>query len=80
MKHEFCDHCPGCRPAFINSQTGEVLSDDDPMMIIVNKIWNKETTYEMRKAFIEVTLHSSQDRNDLLLANQVVSKFKEAIG
>jgi hypothetical protein len=61
----------------MNAETGEVMSDDDPVMIRVNKIWNNETTYEMRKAFIEVTLHNSRDERDLSLANQVVDKFKK---
>lgn len=77
-KHEFCDHCPGCRPALVDAQTGEVMADDDPIMISINNIWNHETTYDMRKAFIEVTLHNSRDERDISLFRQIISKFEEA--
>lgn len=78
-KHEFCDHCPGCRPALLNAQTGQVMADDDPIMIAVNKVWNHDTTYDMRKAFIEVTLHNSEDERDRSLAGQVISKIQDAL-
>jgi hypothetical protein len=55
------------------------IADDNPAMIIVNKVWNNDTTYDMRKAFIEVTLHNSQNKTDLSLASQVVDKFKRAL-
>lgn len=72
--HAFCDHCPGCRPAILNVQTGESLPPDDPIMIAVNQIWDKETTYAQRKAFIEVTLHNSRTPYDMELFQQVSRK------
>jgi hypothetical protein len=78
MKHEFCDHCPGCRPAMFNMKTGQVLQESDPLMININRIWNQETTYAERKAFIEVTVNNSRSTEDLLLAQGVMLKFERA--
>jgi hypothetical protein len=79
MRHEFCDHCPDCRPALLDIGTGLPMAEDNPVMIAVNKIWNNETTYDMRKAYIEVTLGNSQDKTDMLLASQFVSKIQQLI-
>lgn len=78
--HEFCDTCPGCRPAIMNIATGKNVPDDDPMMVAVNKVWDNETTYAQRRAYIEVTLKNSEDQNFLRLANEVMAKIKSAIG
>lgn len=50
--HEFCDNCPGCRPAMLDMQTNKPVPRNDPKMQIVDKIWDNETTYAERKAFI----------------------------
>lgn len=63
--HEFCDKCPGCRPAIMDATTGEVFAPDSEIMIAVNEMWDNDTTYEERKAFIEMTLHNS--RNPILM-------------
>lgn len=75
-KHEFCDHCPGCRPALVDVATGRVLPDDSTLMIAVNRVWNTHTSYAERKAFIEVTLHNSRAEKDLQLAAAVMTKIK----
>jgi hypothetical protein len=77
--HEFCDHCPGCRPVLLDVNTGQPLPADSPSMVKVDQVWASETTYEERKAFIEVTLHSSRSSNDLRLANQVGEKIKAGL-
>jgi hypothetical protein len=77
--HDFCDHCPGCRPVLIDVNTGQPLPADSPSMVKVNQVWASETTYEQRKAFIEVTLHGSCSSNDLRLANQVGAKIKASL-
>ncbi len=75
MKHEFCDHCPGCRPAMMDER-GNVIPDHMPIMIAVNRIWNTQTTYEERKSFIEVTLHNSRDPVQIAEAMAVASRFQ----
>lgn len=75
MPHEFCDHCPGCRPALIDVNTGKVLADDSETMRHVNRVWDHETTYAERKAFIAVTLHNSRAPADVRLAQSVIAKF-----
>jgi hypothetical protein len=76
--HEFCDHCPGCRPAMINIETGQVMPQDSDVMIAVNRIWDHETTYAERKAFIAVTLHNSRRFDDMQLAGRVMQKIQAA--
>ncbi len=77
--HEFCDSCPGCRPALLDINTHEVLSNDSPVMKIVNQIWDNETTYAQRKAFIEVTLHNSRLPNEMKLWQEVNEKITKAL-
>lgn len=76
--HEFCDHCPGCRPALIDGETGKLYAQDSPLMLEINRIWDKETTYAERKAFIDVTLHNSYDAETIRLAAGVAAKFSGA--
>lgn len=78
MTHEFCDHCPGCRPALIDTATGQPLPDDSPVVLTVNKIWNTQTSYAEREAFINVTLHNSQATDAIMLAAGVARKFSDA--
>lgn len=76
--HEFCDDCPGCRPAMLDMKTQQPLSDDDPIMIAVNKIWDSNTTYAQRRAFIEVTLHNSRNTKDMSRTQEVMQKIEDA--
>lgn len=76
--HEFCDHCEGCRPALMDITTGQVLADDSPLMIEINRIWDKETTYAERKAFIDVSVHNSRKSDDMRLAHAVIAKISQA--
>ena len=78
MRHEFCDHCEGCRPALIDGETGKVYAQDSPLMLEINRIWDKETTYAERKAFIDVTLHNASDEKSFRLASSVAAKFSGA--
>lgn len=77
--HEFCDHCPGCRPAFIDTQTGKALAADSPTMLTVNAVWDNQTTYAERKAFISVTLHNSRAPDDMRLAQAVMKKIEDGL-
>ncbi len=56
------------------------LADDSPIMIKVNEIWNRQTTYAERKAYVEVTLHNSRAVEDLRLATSVFAKISGAFG
>ena len=75
MPHEFCDHCPGCRPALMDMQ-GRVMPQDSPVMVALNRVWNTQTTYAERKAFINVTVNNSREPEDLLLAQVILQKFQ----
>ncbi len=73
--HEFCDDCSGCRPALLDMETQQALVHDDPIMVAVNNLWDNDTTYAQRRAFIEVTLHNSRVPQDMALAAQVSEKI-----
>lgn len=77
--HEFCDDCEGCRPAMLDLKTNKPLPNDDPMMVVVNRVWDNETTYAQRKAYIEVTLHNSTRPNDVRLFQEVAQKIQAAL-
>jgi hypothetical protein len=77
--HEFCDSCPGCRPALADPTTMRPMPQDHPTMVEVNRIWDNETSYEQRKAFIEVTLHNSRETDEIKLAQEVVQLIQNAI-
>ncbi len=77
--HAFCDHCPGCRPCAIDATTGEPMPEDSSIMIAVNRIWNTQTAYAERKAYIDVTVHNSRKPEDLALATAVVQRFKSTM-
>lgn len=82
--HEFCDDCPGCRPALADFDpvTGQVkgtLPQDHPVMVIVNRIWDNETTFAQRKAFIEVTLHNCRNEHEMRLFDEVQQTIQEAL-
>jgi hypothetical protein len=76
MTHEFCDHCEGCRPALLDLTTGQPLPADSPLMLKVNQIWNHQTTYAERKAFIDVTVHNSRDAETVRLARAVIERIE----
>lgn len=79
-KHEFCDTCPGCRPAMVDTRTGEVVPADHPLMIATNWVWDHETTYAERKAFIDVTHHNKHGPEELRLAVSVMNKIQGVLG
>jgi hypothetical protein len=74
---KFEDNCEGCRPACINPETGEVLAEDDPVMIAINRVW-ESTTLEERKAFHDVCCLNSRNHADLAHVNQIVTRVKAA--
>ena len=70
--HEFCDSCPGCRPAMLDMKTGQPLPDDDPIMVAVNRAWDTQTSFAQRRAYIEVTLKNSRDPETMKLAQEAM--------
>lgn len=78
-RHEFCDTCPGCRPAILDLRTGEAIPDDSPVMVAVLKAWRERTTYDQRKGYIEVTLHKSLDPKYQKLASEAFSILADAM-
>jgi len=48
-------------------------------MQVVMFMWENNTTYQERKAFIEVTLHNSELPSDMRLATSVFEKIKTAL-
>lgn len=77
--HEFCDDCPGCRPAMLDMKTGKPMPNDHPAMVEINRLWDNETTYAQRKAFIEVTLHNSRQPHEMRLFGEVQEMMQEAL-
>jgi hypothetical protein len=77
-RHEFCDHCPGCRPAVIAS-AGMSLDAQAALTKIIDHVWDHETRVEERKAFIEVTLHNDRDPEKMRLAAAVAKRFEAAV-
>ena len=77
--HEFCDNCPGCRPAMLDMQTNQPLDNDNPIMVVVNDIWDNNTTYAQRRAFIEFTLHNSRESYVVKLTAEVQNKLQSVL-
>ncbi len=58
---------------------GGVVPNDDPMMIEVNRVWDNETTFAQRRAFIEVTLKNSKKPQDIKMFQEVAAIIQEAL-
>jgi hypothetical protein len=72
---KYDDNCPGCRPAFLNLETNEVLPEDDPIMVKVLAIW-AETSVAERRAYHRVMCLNSRDAIDLFIVNRIIAKLK----
>ena len=77
--HEFCDSCEGCKPAILDTMTGKAVPSDNPMMIAVMDVWENETSYAERRAYIEVTLKNSRTEFDMNLCEEVTRKMRAAL-
>ena len=73
--HEFCDGCPGCRPAIVDMQTMRPIPPG-PTLDAINKMWDTETTYAQRKSFIEFTMRNSRAPDDVMRTAEVMEKIK----
>jgi len=74
----FCDDCEGCRPAFLDIETGKALPDDHPTMKTALEVW-WEVPKEVRRAFIYVTFHNSHDPEYLDLTDEYMKKLTAAL-
>ena len=70
----FSDDCPGCRPGMMDTQTGQVLPDDHPLMRHVLEVWSK-TTLKERRAWHAVTCQNSRTKEDLKLARRIMKRI-----
>ena len=78
IRHYFCDSCPNCRPALVNMETAKALPDDDPKMRRILLVWHNHTSYQERRAYMDVTSGHSDSEQDMKLSASVMEKFKAA--
>lgn len=71
---KFDPNCQGCRPAIIDPRTGKVLPADDPVMEIVNRVWDASPLDE-QEAFWRVTVKNSRNLRDLDLMQALTSRM-----
>jgi len=71
---KFDPQCPGCRPAIIDPRTGKVLPADDPVMEIVNRVW-EASPIEDQEAFWRVTVKNSRNQGDIARMNALTSRM-----
>jgi hypothetical protein len=75
---EFNDKCPGCRPAILDVKTGQVLPDDDPIMVKMLSVW-KATTLGERQIYHRVTCLNSRDPLDLFIVQSIIERFQSSL-
>lgn len=63
-RHAFDPLCPDCRPALLDTETGETLPNDHPIMLAVNAVWDASSR-EDQEAFHRVTVHNGRNASDL---------------
>jgi hypothetical protein len=63
----------------MDARTRMKVPDTDPMMIAINRIWDEDTTFAQRRAYIEVTLKNSRDPHNMRLATEVVEMIKTVL-
>lgn len=78
-KHEFCDECPGCRPALLDIKTGQIMANDNPIMVAINEIWDNKTSYGERKSFIDVTYNNSTNEDDRATTRKLMEMFQSKL-
>jgi len=76
---EFEDDCPECRPALIDTQTGQVLPEDHPTMRAVMRVW-KDTSLAGRRAFHAFTCLNVRDPEIMGFIQSFNERIRRAIG
>jgi hypothetical protein len=74
MREKYSDNCPGCKPAFLDLETGRPLPDDHPTMLKIMAIW-ETTSRAQREAFHRVMCLNSRDPVDLVVVKGLVDRF-----
>jgi hypothetical protein len=74
-REQYDDNCPGCKPAFIDLETGQVLADDHPTMLKIMAIW-ETTSRAQRSAYHRVMCLNSRDPIDLVIVGGIIERFK----
>jgi hypothetical protein len=77
--HDFCDTCPDCRPAILDVNTGQRLAAGHPVFDAVMRVWDNDTSYEERRAFITVTTNKPYGAAEEKLFDQLNNKFRAAL-
>jgi hypothetical protein len=70
----FVDDCPGCRPALLDPKTGTLLPQDDPFVVLVNKIYD-ELSRADKVAWHRFTCLNARD----LVTVSAVKRFSDQI-
>lgn len=72
----FNDDCTGCRPMLFDMGTGKALTNDDPVMRAINRIWDGLTRSE-KEAFHRFCCLNSRAPDDLLVVGMIKRKFEK---
>lgn len=76
--HEYDENCEGCQPAILDIETGEVMSNDNPIMITILETF-KKMPLERRRAWHRVVMQNSKNENDLRIAQEIGVEFSNAV-
>jgi hypothetical protein len=60
----------------LDRNTGKPVPNDTPMMVVINQIWDSDTTYAQRRAFIAVTWKNYRGPLDVRFCQEVVGMTK----
>lgn len=74
---KFDDECAGCKPAMMDVETGKVIPDDAPSMMVVLRVWSTTTLAE-RQAWHRFTCLSSRTVDDVHVARSFAQRVEEA--
>lgn len=77
-REQFDEKCEGCRPALLDLKTNKPLPPDSPVMVIVNRVWDRTTPSE-REAYHRVCCQNSRDPRDVTLATDVAKRIERAL-
>ena len=79
VRHEFCDECDGCKPSLADPRTMKPFPNDSPEMVKIMEMWENDTNYAQRKAYIEMSMGYECDEGVKKLSYQVIEKIKTVL-
>lgn len=74
-QEQYDENCDGCKPAMLDVQTGERLSDDHPAMQALQQVFNKLSKDE-KAAFHRVCCLNSRDDRDLAVMGKIQQELR----